>query len=106
MDVNGVDQSECTPLIWASRGGMEEVVDYLIGEGAELEKAGYGGMRALHHACNGMHEHAMQHLLDKGAEVGGNIGSRSTAHHVLASPVDSPARHPSRAVLRVCTLRA
>ena len=69
VDVNARDEVACTPLIWASRGGSDDVVEFLCGNGADLELAGYGGMRAIHHACNCMCERSMVQLLEMNAQV-------------------------------------
>jgi len=69
IDINGTDAMECTALVWASRSGHVKVMDYLIGKGADVEKAGYGGLRPLHHACNNMKEDAMSKLIDGGCDV-------------------------------------
>merc|ERR1719181_1225939 len=52
VDINVQDTMGCTPLIWASRGGHVNVMEYLLENGADTNMSGYGGMTALHHACN------------------------------------------------------
>lgn len=42
---------------------------YLLDKGASVESFGYGGMRALHHACSNSHEGCIALLLDRGADA-------------------------------------
>ena len=44
VDLNAKDERGCTPLAWAARNGHLEVVDYLIGKGADVNIASFGGM--------------------------------------------------------------
>lgn len=68
-DVNEKDPLGCSPLIWAARSGHFELINYFVEKGADVEIAGYGGMRALHHAANNMKEPAIEALLKAGANV-------------------------------------
>ena len=81
IDVNTVDKYGCTPLIWGARGGKVEVVAYLIKKGADLTAKGYGGMNAMHHACNQLEEDVLGLLISSGADVGSVDDSGNTPLH-------------------------
>ena len=68
VDVGAVDENGCSALVWAARNGHADTVTYLVDEcGADVESASYGGLRALHHACNNNHEGIIKLLLEKDA---------------------------------------
>ena len=62
-----------------------QVLNYLIEQGADVAHRGYGGMSALHHAANGMHEASLVALLDAGADANQADDGGNTAMHFNAS---------------------
>jgi ankyrin repeat protein len=52
-----------TPLIYGCRGGKDDIVDFLISQGADLEVEDINKQRALHHAVSFIKEECMNILL-------------------------------------------
>ena len=48
FDINAKDPSGATPLIYASRAGHCETIQFLVDNGADVHEAGYGGLLPLH----------------------------------------------------------
>jgi ankyrin repeat protein len=69
VDVNILDDIDCTPLIWSARISDIDTMKYLVSKGANIEHAGFGGMTALHHVTNNMHELSTIALVEAGANV-------------------------------------
>jgi len=57
FEVDQLDSLGNTPLIWAARGGSSDCVEFLCKSGAAVNHRAYGGLNALHHACNSAHGH-------------------------------------------------
>lgn len=89
----------------AARGGHTQSVQYLLDIGADAEAAGYLGMRALHHACNGSHEATVEVLLQRGAVCSEGHGldelGNGALHYAAARGVVSIV---SRYVHVLCTM--
>lgn len=66
-DVDSPDERGFSPLCWAARNAHIPVVTYLVENGCSLEKASFGGLRPLHHACNKNSERMIRLLLKAGA---------------------------------------
>ena len=81
VDLNARDDYGNTALCWAARNGALESLEYLIGKGANIESAGYGGMRPLHFASNFAREKVVQVLLNNGADVDAKDEGGNTALH-------------------------
>eukprot|EP00924_Labyrinthula_sp_SR-Ha-C_P005161 maker-scaffold_1-snap-gene-23.23-mRNA-1 protein AED:0.03 eAED:0.03 QI:0/0/0/1/1/1/2/0/235 len=82
FDVEALDELECTCIVYACRNGHLETAKYLIEElKANIEAAGYGGLRALHHAVNNIHQDMVKYLLDKGADPNAADDFGNTALH-------------------------
>lgn len=66
-----VDKTGRTPLHIAAENGHEELVGYLIDQGAHVNAMGFGGLGAtpLHLAAHKGHVEVCQQLLDAGASV-------------------------------------
>ena len=84
--VNEVDAMGSTPLILAARNGHVSLVKILLGQGATVEAATYGGMRALHFAANALEEPTIIALLEEGkADINAPDGEGQGAIHWAAS---------------------
>lgn len=96
VDVAAVDENGCSALVWAARNGHADTVTYLVGEcGADVESASYGGLRALHHACNNNHEGIIKLLLEKDAspnavDDAGNMTLRKLGGRLAPSLLRAP----------------
>jgi ankyrin repeat protein len=69
VDVNIIDDLGCTPLIWSARVSDVATIQYLVSKGADIEHVGFGGLRAIHHVANTMHEASIHALVEAGADV-------------------------------------
>ncbi len=62
--LNDIDKMiQGTPLIYGCRGGYDDIVDFLISQGADLEIEDINKQRALHHAVSFGKEECMNILL-------------------------------------------
>lgn len=66
--LNGKDQKEATPLIWAARAGLTDVVDLLIKSGADVNAHDLDGRTALHVAVLRGDRRCVGALLGAGAD--------------------------------------
>ena len=69
IDVNMLDEKQLPGICLAARSGHVKVVDFLIEAHCDIEMAGPGGLRAIHHSCNSMQEACLKSLVNAGAEV-------------------------------------
>ncbi len=81
IDLNAKDEYGCAPLLWAARNGHIDMLKMLLDKGVEVETAGYGGMRALHHTCNSSKENCVALLLEYDASTNAPDDSGATALH-------------------------
>lgn len=82
VDVDIVDFNTSqgkTALIAASEAGHDDVVLYLINQGADVEKTSFGGVTPLRKAAFNGHVDIVKHLLESGAnpESGAGFHGRS-----------------------------
>ena len=75
VDVNVTDDIGCTPLIYSARAKDPKTIKHLLEKGADINHKGFGGMTALHHACNLMHEASIHVLVEGGADL--NVSARA-----------------------------
>ena len=68
IDVNGIGSEGFTPLMMASSNNKAEIVNFLIEQGADVNKV-YNGWTALIEAADEGSMESMKHLLNAGAEV-------------------------------------
>ena len=61
--------SNCTPLYWASRNGLDKVVKLLIDKGAQLEARDNANCTALYWASRNGHDKVVRLLIDNGADL-------------------------------------
>ena len=85
IDVNAIDAYGCTALLWAARAGSLPVFDFLIEQGSNIEVAGYGGMRCLHHVVNSTKEDILKRLLELDADVHAVDDAGNSAMHYAAA---------------------
>lgn len=67
-----IDQTSpkgCTPLIYAGRGGYEQVVEYLIEKKADALKQDNAGGTVLHHAIEKNHIGVLETMLANGVNI-------------------------------------
>lgn len=69
IDVNIIDSSGNTPLIFAVSSGNLTMVSLLINRGASIQSSTMNGTTPLHAACQEGHYKIVQFLLDLGAQV-------------------------------------
>ncbi|VDN23424.1 unnamed protein product [Gongylonema pulchrum] len=62
------DENQLTALHWAADRGKLELVDFLIGAGADVNIQDYGGQTPLHYAVSCSHRNVVELLLKKGAD--------------------------------------
>ena len=85
IDLNAKDEYNCAPLLWAARNGHIDMLKLLIDKGADVETAGYNGMRALHHVCNSSKEKCVEILLEADANPNATDDANSTPLHWAAA---------------------
>jgi ankyrin repeat protein len=85
VDVNSLDELECSPLTWASRAADPDLIEYLIENGADKDHAAYGGLRPIHHCANVMSEACVKVLIEAGAQVDATDESGNTVLHFIAA---------------------
>ncbi|KAL4003285.1 Ankyrin repeat family protein [Acanthocheilonema viteae] len=62
------NENQLTALHWASDRGKLELVDFLVGAGADVNIQDYGGQTPLHYAVSCSHRSVVDFLLKKGAD--------------------------------------
>jgi ankyrin repeat protein len=85
VDVNSLDELECSPLTWAARAADPELMSYLIEQGADIDHAAYGGLRPIHHCANVMSEACVKILIEAEAQVDAVDESGNTVLHFIAA---------------------
>ena len=85
IDLNAKDEYNCAPLLWAARNGHIDMLKLLLDKGADVETAGYNGMRALHHVCNSSKEKCVEILLEADANPNATDDANSTPLHWAAA---------------------
>ena len=85
IDLNAKDEYNCAPLLWAARNGHIDMLKLLLDKGADVETAGYNGMRALHHVCNSSKEGLVALLLEHDANANAADESGATPLHWAAA---------------------
>ena len=68
-DVNQTSPKGCTPLIYAGRGGYQDVVRYLLEKRASPLKQDNAGGTVLHHAIEKGHLAVLEVMLEHGVDV-------------------------------------
>ncbi len=74
--VNAKDETRRTPLHWAARGVHFEIIQYLVGKGADVNARDSNGTTALHSTASRSHLEACKYLVEKGSivDVQNNFG--------------------------------
>ncbi|CAK9034713.1 Kinase D-interacting substrate of 220 kDa B (Ankyrin repeat-rich membrane-spanning protein B), partial [Durusdinium trenchii] len=94
IDVNAPDAYGCQPIVWASRNGYVETMNYILEQGGDIESSGFGGMRPLHHACNQLRDGVLSRLLELGADVNaaddnGNVALHFASERGVLEPIEA-----------------
>eukprot|EP00029_Vermamoeba_vermiformis_P010071 TRINITY_DN5229_c0_g1_i1.p1 TRINITY_DN5229_c0_g1~~TRINITY_DN5229_c0_g1_i1.p1 ORF type:complete len:724 (-),score=146.18 TRINITY_DN5229_c0_g1_i1:264-2435(-) len=84
IDVNIIDSSGNTPLIFAASSGNLTMVSLLINRGASIQSSTMNGTTPLHAACQEGHYKIVQFLLDLGAQVNVRDNFGDTPLHFAA----------------------
>ncbi|MBU0547970.1 MAG: ankyrin repeat domain-containing protein [Candidatus Omnitrophica bacterium] len=69
VDVNVVNYSGATPLVWAINGCHKDIVELLLSKGAKVNTVDSGGMTPLMWAAHRCNRDIIELLLSKGADV-------------------------------------
>ena len=85
IDLNAKDDYGCAPLLWAARNGHVDMLKLLLDKGADVETAGFAGMRALHHTCNSSKENCVAMLLEFDANPNAGDDAGATPLHWAAA---------------------
>jgi ankyrin repeat protein len=64
---------------------LQNVVNYLLEKGADIETQSFGGLRPLHHACNQSKEAIITRLLEAGANTNARDDNDNTCLHWAAA---------------------
>src|SRR5437016_14658156 len=80
-----------TPLTWAAHGGHDEIVNYLLDQGADVREHDNTGWTSLHLAVELGHFSTIQLLLDRGADPEARITNGLAPAHVIGGEVSNPA---------------
>eukprot|EP00941_MAST-03F_sp_MAST-3F-sp1_P004822 g4822.t1 len=94
IDINGLDDTESTPLFWACRNGWEKCVKILLDNGADPEVECYGGLRSLHQCANFVRESILKILLERNADLEAADRAGNTVLHWAC-------RRPSLAIVKI-----
>ena len=78
--VNASDNFKWTPLHFACHAGLQDVVEYLLEHGAELEARTMNQATPLMRAIESSKPEVVQYLIDKGAKV--QIENRKGEHQI------------------------
>ena len=81
IDVNIIDSSGNTPLIFAASSGNLTMVSLLINRGASIQSSTMNGTTPLHAACQEGHYKIVQFLIDLGAQV--NVRDNLYVHYYI-----------------------
>ncbi len=84
FDITEKDEYGSEAIIWAARNGFPDTLKYLVEHGADINSAGFGGLRPLHHACNQLREGVLKLLIELGADMDATDNNGSTALHYAA----------------------
>eukprot|EP00796_Vickermania_ingenoplastis_P008578 gene8578-6018_t len=104
FDVDAVDQQGRTPLIWASREGHTNVVEYLIRAGADVFHQDLDGMTALRYAATRAHPETARTLSHMLGTAPRHTGGVLPGRVVPLSPSYLPCRE-RRAAGTISALR-
>ena len=93
-DIDAPDHHERTPLYRAAMEGHGDVVQFLIDEGADIERADVDGVTPLMVAIQGKHQEATRYLLDRFKERNIDLHrqdnqGRTIMHYVAAAGDES-----------------
>ncbi|KAL9714492.1 putative ankyrin-repeat protein [Leucoagaricus gongylophorus] len=83
--VNSLDADERTPLHWAASAGSINIVRYLLGQKAEVDRPDNSGWTALHIAVSAGHQSTVEELIGAGADVNRKNDKGITPLHYAAS---------------------
>ncbi|WP_127717486.1 ankyrin repeat domain-containing protein [Halobacteriovorax sp. HLS] len=83
--VNIADKDQITPIMEAVSTENEDIVNYLIDQGADIHATNKLGADALTMALSGSSEHIVSRLLSKGANPNHKWNKKSFSHLMLAS---------------------
>ncbi|MCI5057407.1 MAG: ankyrin repeat domain-containing protein [Flavobacteriales bacterium] len=83
VNLNNSGDLGYTPLEEAAREGKTEAIEFLLENGAEIDKGNTINTNALIGACIGAHGNAIKLLLEKGANVNHQDSNGQTALHYL-----------------------
>ena len=67
--INARDNFKWTPLHHACHAGMLDIVEMLLGYGAEIDSSALGGGTPLNRAIESSRESVVQYLIQRGARV-------------------------------------
>ncbi|CCA73881.1 related to 26s proteasome subunit p28 [Serendipita indica DSM 11827] len=83
--LDSLDDDGRTPLHWAASVGAKEIVQFLLGMKAQVDKPDLSGWTALHMATSAGHQEVVVELLGAGADVKRTNDKGLTALHYAAS---------------------
>ncbi|OZJ03901.1 hypothetical protein BZG36_03284 [Bifiguratus adelaidae] len=83
--LNAVDDDDRTPLHWAAAGGHDDIVDFLLGQGAKVDAADDSGWTPLLIAVSAGHKSTARILIEHNADINRANDSGQTAIHYAAS---------------------
>jgi ankyrin repeat protein len=78
IPIDGKDAKGFSPLIWAARNACGDVLEFLVDEGCNVTATSFGGLSALHHACNKNNSLEIKILIKSKANV--NQVAYATTH--------------------------
>jgi ankyrin repeat protein len=77
--INVANNVDMTPLIYAAAWGFNDIADYLIQHGADVNKAGEDGLTALHFAAQYGSATIIEMLIANGANINAQTSGGQTA---------------------------